>query len=85
MATRKLHRDSNNRMFVKHNGKTYEVKGSIDCMYRATNLVKVSSTKWSGKAPKPPFQFLGVIDGDDLQSVVKADGVEFGSGAYCAG
>lgn len=76
---RRLFRDSNDRMYITHNKKRYEIIGDIDCEYRATQLLKVKSLKWSGKRPKPPFQFLGILDNDDINEIVKTTGDWFGS------
>ena len=56
------------------------LEGEIDCMYRYCNFVRVKTRK--GWKPKPPYQYLGWVDGEFLEKAFAATGEEFGTGEY---
>lgn len=56
--------------------------GKFDCMYQSTNLVKVHTKKWTGQSPKLPLQYLGFIEGENVDKALAKSGETWGTGSY---
>jgi hypothetical protein len=78
----KLYRDNDGdgKEFLKIGSKIVRLIGDFDCEYQRTYLVKVKTLPWRGNPPVKPFQYLGWIDGEDLEKALKMDGKYFGDG-----
>jgi hypothetical protein len=76
----KLYRDKDGsgREFLQIGKKIIRLIGDFDCEYQRTQLIKVKTIPWKGNLPIKPFQYLGWIDGEDLEKALKMDGKSFG-------
>lgn len=80
----KVYRDKDGygREFILVGKKIVRLFGDFDCMYQYCNLVDVKTLPWRGNLPQKPFQYLGFIEGKDVDLALEMNGKKFSSGKY---